>query len=100
MPCGFDTFVIRHPGVGGGGGLGWDMMGMLDGKLEETKQGVGHALNMGTNFGFPSQGGPRRPLPCFFFLRNVALFFNIVYLAGTLPPSPLSEVCVCPCNRL
>lgn len=36
----------------------------------------------------------------FFFLRNVALFFNIVYLVGTLPPAPLSEVCVCPCNRL
>lgn len=93
-----------------------DMMGML-----ETKQGVCQAsfdlyvvvvfffwnektindgLNMGTNFGFPSQGGPRRPLPRFFFLRNVALFFNIVYLADTSTPAPLSEVCVCPCNTL
>ena len=76
-----------------------DMMGMLNGKLERDQTGRGSgliwpvcccccclfvcliffnektindALNMGTNFGFPSQGGPRRPLPCFFFfLRNV-----------------------------
>ena len=28
---------------------------------------INDALNMGTNFGFPSQGGPRRSLPCLLF---------------------------------
>ena len=99
-----------------------DMMGMLNGKLERDQTGRGSgliwpvcccccclfvcliffnektindALNMGTNFGFPSQGGPRRPLPCFFFFSEKCSM-SIVYLAGTLPPAPISEVCVCP----
>ena len=127
MACGSDTFVIRPPGRGGGGwegGLSYGYDGHAGLKIRKrpkrawvrphltcmlfllficcffNEKTINDALNMGTNFALPSQRGPRRPLLCLFFLRNVALFFNIVYLVGTLSPAILSEVCVCPCNRL
>ena len=84
-----------------------DMMVMLDGKLERDQTGRASCPQHGYKFWLSIPGWTEDTgamfflfLLFFFFLINVALFFSIVFLAGTLPPAPLSVVCVCPCNRL